>query len=573
MSAIVQRILKFALGGMTYLLGGNSMVQQRTIIVALAIVILLIGVSVLVLSTRKGPSTMTTTPSITQTTKPTTPTTTTPTQISPTTTTTTQTQTKTETKTTTPSPTPTPTQTKTPACAKPVKLIVLTRHPGDILDKAKEAFLKSDVAKKYCIEDIVYVALPPGFWVQRIKSSSVDVGWGGGPTLFDNLYYAGVLRPLQTQYALEAAKQVPDVFAGMPLKRIGQNGEIYWVSAAIASFGFTINKDVAEQLGFDISKLKTWRDLASDDLGLILVNYGVPPLRIANPLMSTSNTRMYEIILQAYGWEEGWRILTLMAANAQVLEGSADVRDAVINGEALVGITIDFYGYTAERLNPACMYVLPEGESIVNGDPIAITASTKNLEAAEAFLAWVLTEGQAVWLHPDINRLPANPRIFDMPVKRLAEIAGVDVDTMKAQVELLKKKYEQIKTAKTIHFNDTLALLTETVMQYYFVATLVELHDLLQEAWTKLLTAYYIDKTIDKTTFEQLKSKLTEVVTYKDPVTGQEVKFTLKDALRVNKVIKEALSKGDTTLIDKYKNAWRAAARAKYEEVLKALGG
>lgn len=545
------------------------MVQQRMIIVALAIVILLIGVSVLVLTTREEPSTMTITPSITQTTKPAAPTTTTPTQTSPITTT--QTQRETETKTTTPSSTPT--QTKTPACTEPVKLIVLTRHPGDILDKAKEAFLKSDIAKEYCIKDIVYVALPPGFWVQRIKSSNVDVGWGGGPTLFDNLYYAGVLRPLQTQYALEAASQVPDVFAGMPLKRIDKNGEVYWVSAAIASFGFTINKDVAEQLGFDISKLKTWRDLASDELGLILVYYGVPPLRIANPLMSTSNTRMYEIILQAYGWEEGWRILTLMAANAQVLEGSADVRDAVINGEALVGITIDFYGYTAERLNPACMYVLPEGESIVNGDPIAISTSTKNPEAAEAFLAWVLTEGQAMWLHPDINRLPANPKVFDIPIERLAEIAGVDVDTMKAQVELLKRKYEQIKTAKTIHFNDTLALLTETVMQYYFVATLVELHDLLQEAWTKLLTAYYIDKTIDKTTFEQLKLKLTEPVTYKDPVTGQEVKFTLEDTLRVNKLIKEALSKGDTTLIDKYKNAWRAAARAKYEEVIRALGG
>ncbi len=457
-------------------------------------------------------------------------------------------------------------------CKEWVTITVLTRHPADIQEKAHDAFLKSELAKKYCIKDVVFVSLPAGFWSIRIKNGQADVGWGGGPTLFDTLYMQHLLSPLKTKVGLEAAAQVPDTFAGMPMKRI-KDGKIYWVAAAIASFGFTVNKEVAQKLHFDVSKLRRWRDLASDDLGLLLLHTGTPELAIANPLMSTSNTRMYEIILQAYGWNEGWKILTLMAANALIEQGSAAVRDDVISGKVMVGITIDFYGYTAERLNPACQYILPQGETIVNGDPIAVTAGTKHQDAAEAFLAWVLTDGQAIWLDPDINRLPANPHVFDMPIKKLAEIDGVPVSVMEKQVQLLRKKYEQAMHAKTMKFNDTLALDTEMPMQMYFVATLVDNHDLLVRAWTSLLKAYYIDHKISKEKFEELKNLLGEVVTYKDPVTGKMVKFTQQDAIRVNKILEKALEQGNAKLREAYMNAWRAAARAKYEEVLKALGG
>ena len=477
-----------------------------------------------------------------------------------------------KTETTTHTAAATTTQTLTPACKTTYVVHVLTRHPADIQEKAREAFLRSELAKKYCVKDVVFVSIPAGFWEIQIKHKKADVGWGGGPTLFDTLYLDGLLAPLKTKVGLEAAAQVPDVFAGMPMKRV-KDGKIYWVAAAIASFGFTVNTDVAKRLGFDVNKLKHWSDLASDDLGLLLLKTGTPQLAIANPLMSTSNTRMYEIILQAYGWENGWRNLTLMAANALIEQGSAAVRDDVINGRVLVGITIDFYGYTAEKVNPACRYILPQGETIVNGDPIAVTVGTKNQAAAEAFLAWVLTDGQAIWLDPSINRLPANPHVFEMPVDKLAKIDGVSPQVMAQQVKLLKAKYEQAMKAKTMNFNDSLALETETPMQLYFVATLVDNHNLLVRAWTSLLKAYYIDHKISKEKFLELKKKLTDLVTYKDPVTGKMVKFTEKDAIRVNRILQEAFKKGNAQLQEEYMNAWRAAARAKYQEVLAALGG
>ncbi len=464
-----------------------------------------------------------------------------------------------------PSTTATPTTTTTathttsattgaPQCREWITLTILTRHPTDILVKAREEFLKSDIAKKFCVKDLKFVQLPPGWWVDYIKKHTVDVAWGGGPTLFDELLKAGVLRPLQTRLALDAVKQIPDYVAGAPMKRI-VNGKIYWVAAAIASFGFTVNTDIAKKLGYDWHNLRSWKDLASDELGLLMLakTAGEPVVGVADPTMSTSNTRMYEIILQAYGWEEGWRILTLLGANAMVYQGSGDVRDAVINGEIMVGITIDFYGYTAHHLNPACIYIAPKGETIVNGDPIAVTISTKYPEAAEAFVAWVLTDGQKIWLDPSINRLPANPKVFETPAGK--------------ERQDLYEAYQEALHSKSMNFNDTLAMLTERAMQLYFKATIVDLHDLLQKAWLELLKAYYIDHRIDKTTFEKLKAKLTELPLFVDPLTGKKTRFTIDYAIEATKAIEK-----NPGIADKLMNAWREAARHKYEEVLKELG-
>ncbi len=449
-------------------------------------------------------------------------------------------------------PTTTATVVTSVTCEKPITLVIITRHPTEILEKAQELFLKSEIAKRFCIKSLKFIQIPPGWWPEYIRSHNVDIAWGGGPTLFDSLLSEKLLKPLEGEMVLDAVKQIPDTVAGAPMKRI-VNGKLYWVAAAIASFGFTVNTDVAKNLGFDWKELKSWRDLASDQLGVLMLKVGVPVLGIADPTMSTSNTRMYEIILQAYGWEEGWRILTLMAANAKVYSGSGDVRDGVINGEIMVGITIDFYGYTAQKLNPACVYVLPEGETIVNGDPIAVTVSTKHPEAAEAFVAWVLTEGQKVWLDPSINRMPVNPKVFETPEG-------------KARKDLYEA-YQRTLRAKAMNFNDTLAMLTEDAMRLYFKATLVDLNDLLKKAWTALLKAYYIDHSIDKAKFEELKKLLTDLPTFKDPITGKETKFAIDYA----KLVTEELHK-NPGIADKLMNAWREAARAKYLEVLEQLG-
>jgi len=431
-------------------------------------------------------------------------------------------------------------------------LVVLTRHPAEIWTKAKEAFLKTELAKKYGIVDIKFVNLPPGFWTTYIKErKEVDVAWGGGPTLFDLLYLEGLLAPLTTDEVLKAVNQIPDVIAGVPMKRIGPDGKIYWVAAAIASFGFTINKEVLNMLGLPTPK--SWKDLASPELGKPLLEVGVPAVSIADPTQSTSNTRMYEIILQRYGWEEGWIVLTLLAANAEIYGSSSEARDAVIRGDVAVGITIDFYGYIAEHVNPNCKYIIPEGETIVNGDPIALVKTSRHPEASQAFIAWVLTEGQKIWLDPDINRLPSNPKVFETPEG--------------AKRPDLKKAFEEACKAKAMKFNDTLALSYEIAMQNYFRAVLVELNDRLKEVWKKLLELFFAGK-ISKEEFNKFVKMLGEPLEFVDPFTGKKVKFTEEYAIKINAQVAKN--------IEAYRKAWSQAAIERFNkilEMLKALEG
>ncbi len=431
-----------------------------------------------------------------------------------------------------------------------IVLSIITRHPGEILLAAKEEFLKSEIARKYNIVDIKFYSVPPVSWVSAIKKrGDIDIAWGGGPTLFDTLYLEGLLAPLSTQEALEAASQIPDTFAGAPMKRLGPNGEVYWVAASIASFGFTVNHDVLNQYGLPVPK--RWADLASPVYGRPLLEENRPVIAIADPTRSTSNTRMYEIILQAYGWEEGWAVLTGMAANALIEGGSSDVRDDVIAGRVAIGITIDFYGYTAMQANPATEYIIPEGETIINGDPIALLATSKHPEAAQAFIAWVLTEGQKIWFRDDINRLPANPNAFELPEG-------------KARSDL-RSVYERLAQARSMPFDDNLAVATEQAMQLYFKATLVDLNSLLKDLWKELLRRYFSGE-MSEDEFKAYLARLGAPLTYLDPVTGERVTFTIDDAERVTQLLKE-----NPRLKDSFIRAWREAAIERYNAILDEL--
>jgi ABC-type Fe3+ transport system substrate-binding protein len=450
--------------------------------------------------------------------------------------------------TTTP-PHATPVETSTPP-GQPVVLNVITRHPGEIQVAAREAFLKSEIARRYNIVDVKFYLVDPVAWLSSIRrKGDFDVAWGGGPTLFDTLYLEGLLAPLEGSLVEGALKQIPDVFAGAPMKRLGPDGRVYWVAAAVSSFGFTVNNDVLKRYNLPIPR--SWADLASPALGRPLVTELRPMVSIADPLRSTSHTRMYEIILQAYGWDRGWVTLTFMAANSLIEGGSAEARDNVIQGRVAVAITIDFFGYTAMKANPSTEYIAPAGETIVNGDPIALLKTSRNPEAALAFIAWVLTEGQKIWLREDINRLPANPRVFETP----EGAARPD----------LKRAYESLAGARGIEFNDDRALAIERAMQVYFKATLIDMDTLLKDVWRTLLKLYF-EGRIDEGKLREYMERIGRPLTYRDPITGAMVTFTEDDARRVTEIVLKDPAKEDAFI-----RAWREAAYKRYSEILSEL--
>ncbi len=420
---------------------------------------------------------------------------------------------------------------------KPITLVILTRHDTTIQEMAKASFLSSSISKELNIVGLRFMPAAGPLWEDYLKrEGEVDVAWGGGPTLFDSLlkYWA----PPTSRYALDIIGEIPDKIGGASIKRLGANGSLLWVASAISSFGYTVNKRGLASWGLD--RPISWMDLASPRLALL----PYPQLGIADPLRSTSHTRIYEIILQAYGWEEGWRVLTLMAANSKIFDSSDAVREGVITGDLAIGITIDFYGYQAMKVNPETEYIIPEGESIINGDPIALVATSRNREAAEAFIAWVLSpEGQRIWLDPSINRMPVNSRVFETPEGRARED--------------LRKLYEQTLDTRGIEFDDERALKTEMAMQQYFKAVLIDQNLELKRAWREVAKL----RESDPKRYEELRRRLTDTLSFKDPATGEALSFTEGYAATLNPRL------FDPSFSDSMMRAWREAAGERFKEI------
>lgn len=427
-----------------------------------------------------------------------------------------------------------------------ITLKAITRHGSDITHTAEQLFLESEYAKKYNIVDIKWMAVGPTLWADTIKrTGDIDLGWGGGPVLFDVVHNEGLLAPLTSDEVNEVMPDIPGEIGGVSSKRI-EDGKVYWTGAAISSFGFTINKQYLERENLPEPSL--WSDLANETYAVTLPS---PSVGTADATKSTSNTRMFEIILQAHGWQDGWRLLTLKGANSRIFDRSESVRDAAITGEIGVGTTIDFYGYTAQLENPEiCKYILPEDGTIVNPDPIALLTTSPNPEAAQAFIAWVLsTEGQKPWLSPKINRLPMNPLVFDTPEGQ--ERAD------------LKEIYDLTQEALIIEFSDDLALSYEYSLMYYYSATIVRPQLKLTDVWMDLTLAKE-NGDITHQQFKELADKLGDphLMVFTDPDTLTQETFTEEYAQSINEKMMT-----DATFRQHLIDEWMTAAENHYENI------
>ena len=208
----------------------------------------------------------------------------------------------------------------------------------------------------------------------------VDVVFGGGTDPYIYLKEKGLLVPYRLPRAILSA--IPPDVAGLPL----YDADYGWYSASMTGFGIIYNKAVLKKLG--LPEPGTWADLARPEY--------FSWVGCADPRKSGSAHMAYEIILQAYGWEKGWQVLTAIGANARAFTSAAgQIPKDVTAGEVACGLTIDFYAWAQVRIyGPEVVgFVLPRDLTVVNGDAIAILKGAPNRGIAEAFVAFV--EGEA----------------------------------------------------------------------------------------------------------------------------------------------------------------------------------
>jgi iron(III) transport system substrate-binding protein len=90
--------------------------------------------------------------------------------------------------------------------------------------------------------------------------------------------------------------------------------------------------------------------------------------------------------------------------------GNGDVLKQVAGGEKLFGMVVDFMAIREKQKGAPVAFVFPqEGVSAI-GEPVAILKSTKNAEAARAFVAFLLSrDGQELALKQ--GYVPAHPQV------------------------------------------------------------------------------------------------------------------------------------------------------------------
>ncbi len=432
------------------------------------------------------------------------------------------------------------------AAAAPAKkqVKIITPHWEGIRYEYKLAFEKW-YREKYGEEVEVVFEAPGGTgvcvrviedWFSKHEESNWDILWGGGVDPFLRLKEKGLLikfSPEEDPEWAEMLSKVPKGIAGIPM----YDPEYYWFGTALSGFGIIYNKAVLKAEG--LPEPKTWEDLAKPEL--------MGWVASADPRRSGSTHMCYEIILQAYGWEKGWEIITLIGANVKDFpEHSSAIPEMVATGEAAYGLAIDFYAWAqiakvgAEKIG----YVMPEGLTVINPDSIAILKNPPNPELAKIFVKFVMSKaGQKLWMlpagkYPDgpqkytLGRMCVLPELYDELKDR--SIVPVNPFEVKSVLE-----YDPAKGGKRW-----------SVVNDLFGALIIDTHDELVAAWKAI---------------QEAKGKVP------DDVLAKAYKELVKVPVSEEEALALAEKWGDQAFRNEKISEWRQFAEAKYQNARKII--
>ncbi len=373
----------------------------------------------------------------------------------------------------------------------------------------------------------------------------VDVVFGGGP-IFERMKQLGFLDPYKLPEPLLEA--LPRTVAGQPL----YDPEHYWYGAAISTFGLIYNKEIIADRR--LPQPESWETM-TDPAYFGLVG-------VADPSKSGSVRKAYEIILQAYGYEEGMSILVRMAANArEFYEGAAAVPRSCAQGFIALGPCIDFYAQRqmvaegGERLG----FVAPKGLTVVNADPIGILKNAPNREAAERFVAFVMgPAGQRLWMFPPgTDGGPEN-----RPLQRLAVLPSVYEELAAMGREPPTDPFG-LPSADFYDAEKEVARLA--VMPDYLRVALVENHGPLREAWQAVIASpgaghgELVEPLVSEEEMLRLGREVWTPVTIPEDASAER-----RDALQREEDAR--LRRKDDLL-----TAWSEALRTRYQRIARRL--
>lgn len=356
------------------------------------------------------------------------------------------------------------------------KLVIISPHQASIREEYTAAFQAWYKVQKGVDVNVEWRDVGGTSDILRFVNSEfqkkptgigIDVFWGGGVDPYIELSDKGLLMPYKLP--AEQLAKIPADIGGVPM----YDPKYRWYGSALSGFGIMYNKVVLKKLG--LPEPQSWVDLAdprySNWVGSIDLRH------------SGAGHAVYEAILQGLGWEEGFKVVTGMAANTrQFARGSSDGPKAIAAGDLAVGGSIDFYAWAqvAEHGADKIGFVLPDNMTYVNPDSMAILKGAPNAEVAKAFLRFVLSsEGQKLWMLPP--GAPGGPT--KEPLGRLAVMPSV-------YTELGNKSlvpFNPFKLKGLIQYDAEKASNRWNVLNDLVGATLIDPHANLTSTWKAII--------------------------------------------------------------------------------------
>ncbi len=352
------------------------------------------------------------------------------------------------------------------------------------------------------------------------KAPGIDIFWGGGTSTFLELSRDNLLQPLDLPAHIW--KDIPASAAGTALA----DKDKTWIATALSSFGILYNKKILKME--KRPEPQTWEDLAA-------ASY-FNNLSAADPRRSGTAGAMNQIVLAAFGWQKGWEILTATAGNIrQFTHSSSDPIKAVVSGDAVAAMAIDFYAFGkinelgADKLG----FILPKGQTVLDPDPIAIVKGAANKQVASRFIEFILRpETQQILMLPVgeaggptrsyLGRMAVHPSAYKLTDGK--RVMALNPFEQKSYLKIDNEKAGKLRRI----FDDLLG------------ATHIDTHRQLKDAWKSIVKGQHVATQL----------KMISV----PPVTEAEL-------------LKLSEKWGDDVFRNQTINKWVEAAQKKYKDV------
>ncbi|WP_286240045.1 ABC transporter substrate-binding protein [Neptuniibacter halophilus] len=296
----------------------------------------------------------------------------------------------------------------------------------------------------------------------------------------------------------------PDAFDWLSqqgqLRKLSQHARLAYTPFAYSGYGLMLNQTYLQQ--HQLSPPQHWEDLLRPEYR--------GHIAMSTPSRSGTTHVMVETLLQEKGWHEGWAYLLTLSGNLSTITArSFGVRQGVINQRFGLGLTIDFFAFTARYQHPQIGFVYPSPSAFL---PVSagLVKGGAQPEAAEQLIRYLLSPtGQKMLLAPQLSRFPVEEQVLaGQPDHLLNQYQNNIGQTLDYDSRLAVRRYQLVNAL----FDELITLRLDFMQQSW--ASLQQIRKQLQQQPDPELSALYqvIEEDLLSVPFAEIRLGETELL-------------------------------------------------------------